>query len=221
METITPFFLGLEAEMVGFFVCKEYPRMTLLLEGILKMSSELIKSVGFWSVVGIIIGFMLGEGSRWIRYKLRVRKLKQMIKDELKSILAQIPQKREIVNLIIQRLKQGRFLSGLSVRAINIGYKQHIAELYEHLSFHQRNCLHVIHERLDIADKVLFSFEHDFASALKEKIIARPFDAYRGHFEEILESYKVATKLIKGYLAGNPEDVFYIDDSEKGTELSE
>ena len=87
------------------------------------------------------------------------------------SILAQIPWKKTIIGEIIDNLDEEKVLSGLSVGIMNTGYKQHIAELYEHLSILQRNCLHVIHERLNIADKTLSSFEHDIASAVREKII--------------------------------------------------
>ncbi len=191
------------------------------------MFSQLIKSPSFWSLIGVIIGvilgFLLGEVSRYIRYRLRIYKLKYIVKDELKSILAQIPQKKDIVNKIIVSLeKEGsqEILSGLSVGIINTGYKQHIAELYEHLSLLQRNCLHVVHESLNIADKTLFSFENDFISALRENIIETPYTAYRGRFGDILKSYDVVEGLIKGYLDGKPTDVFYIQQKGRGSELS-
>ena len=62
---------------------------------------------------------------------------------------------------------------------------------------------------MDVADKTLFSFEHDFVSVIREKIIDKPFEAYKGRFQDILESYDVVKNLIKGYLDGNPTDVFH------------
>ena len=59
-----------------------------------------------------------------------------------------------------------------------------------------------------MADKILFSFEHDFISARREGIIDKPFEAYRGRFQDILASYDVVENLIKGYLDGEPTDVF-------------
>jgi len=173
------------------------------------MCSELVKSASFWGLIGVILGFLLGEGSRYLRYRLRIRNLKCIIRQELKSILVQIPQKEKIVTQIIVKLDEQQILPGVSVGIINTGYKQYIKELYEHLSFLQRNCLHIIYERLDVADKTLFSFEHDFVSVIREKIIDKPFEAYKGRFQDILESYDVVKNLIKGYLDGNPTDVFH------------
>jgi len=178
------------------------------------MFSELIKSPYFWNLIsvisGVILGFLLGEGIRQLHYRLRIRKLKRIVKEELRSILAQIPQKKNIVKNIIAALEKQQILSGVSVGIINTGYKQHIAELYEHFSFLQRNCLHTIHERLNVADKTLFSFEHDLISAIREKIIDNPFEAYKRRFQDILKSYDAVEGLIKGYLDGELADVFYV-----------
>jgi hypothetical protein len=143
---------------------------------------------------------------------LRIYRLKRIVKEELKSILSQIPLKKDIVNQIISSLEKQRILSGLSVKIVNTGYNRHIEELYEHLTVLQRNCLHVIHEHLAVADKILFSFEQDFLSAKREQIIDNPFDAYKGRFRDILNSYSVVEKLIKGYLKGKPEDVFFVEE---------
>lgn len=179
------------------------------------MFSELIRSEYFRNLIsvilGVILGFLLGEGSRYLRYWLRIRRLKRIVKEELRSILFQIPLKRDVVNQIITKLENQRILSGVSVGIINTGYKQHITELYEHLSFLQRNCLHVIHEHLNLADKTLFSFEHEIISAIREKIIKNPFETYKGRFQDILKSFDVVEGLIKGYLNGKPTDVFYIE----------
>ncbi len=183
------------------------------------MFSELIKSPYFWDLIkiisSIILGFLLGEGIRYLRYRSRIRRLKCIIKEELRSILAQIPQKRGVVNQIITKLENQRILPGVSVGIINTGYKQHITELYEHLSFLQRNCLHVIHEHLNLADKTLFSFEHELISAIQERIIKNPFETCKRRFQDILKSYDVVEDLIKGYLDGKPTDVFYIENKKE------
>ena len=174
------------------------------------MASELLKSPCLWSLIGVLLGFLLGEGNSYIRYRSRIWKLKRIIKEELRSILAEITQKKDIVNQIIAALEKKRVLPGLSVGIINTAYKQHIGELYEHLSLLERNCLHVIHGHLDTNDKVLSSFERDFKSAIQTGVIDKPFEFYKGHFKDILETYNTVEILIKTYLAGNPIDVFYI-----------
>ena len=186
---------------------------------LIKLFSELIKSQSFWgvfgSVVGVILGFLIGEGSRVFRYRWRICKLKHLVKEELRSILKQIPQKKEIVSQIITTLDLGRYLPGVSVRIMNTGYKQFISELYEHLIDLQRNCLHVIHENLNVAEETLSSFERDFLTALEKGVIDNPYAAYKTRFQEILESYDIVVELIESYLKGNPTDVFYIKNVEK------
>ena len=183
--------------------------------------SELIKSQSFWgvfgSVVGVILGFLIGEGNRIFRYRWRICKLKRLIEEELRSILKQIPQKKEIVSQIIVALGLGRYLPGISVRIMNTGYKQFISELYPHLSDLQRNCLHVIHENVNVAEETLSSFERDFLTALEKGVIDNPYAAYETRFQEILKSYDIVVDLIEGYLKGKPTDVFYMkNDEEKG-----
>ena len=179
------------------------------------MASELIKLPYFWNlvsvIVGVILGFVLSEVYRHRHYRSRIRNLKRMVKEELKSILAQIPWKKTIIREIIDNLDEQKVLSGVSVGIMNTGYKQHIAELYEHLSILQRNCLHVIYERLDIADKTLSSLEQNIKSAVREKIIDKPFQLYKSRLQEILHSYDVVEDLIKKYLNGKPTDVFCVE----------
>ena len=111
---------------------------------------------------------------------------------------------------MINSLRKKEVLPGDAVGIINIGYKHHIPELYEHLPFLQRNCLHVIYERLRIADEILSLFKRDFISAIQEKIIHDPWEYYAEHLKEILNSYGVVEDLIKDYLDGKPKDVFYV-----------
>ena len=132
-----------------------------------------------------------------------------MIEKELKSILAQIPQKKNIINRILSELEKGNILSGLSVGIVSTGYKNHISELYEHLYLEQRNCLHVIYEYLDVADKILSSFEPDCKSVpVGSQVHSSRVEMYKKRFHEILNSYDFVLDLIKKYLQGNPPEVF-------------
>ena len=50
----------------------------------------------FWAIVYVVIGFLLGEGSRVARAKFRIRKLKRTIREELISIHKQIDLKKTL-----------------------------------------------------------------------------------------------------------------------------
>lgn len=80
--------------------------------------------------------------------------------------------------------------------------------MYEHLCPIQRNCVHNVYERFHLADKVLDSFERDFLTAIKEKIISDPFQAYSDRLEEVQQALGEAQELIRGYLEGNPKDIY-------------
>ena len=164
------------------------------------MFQELISSSPFWTIVGVVIGVLLGEGSRYIRYRIRIFKLKRIVSEELRSLKMQIPLKVDIIKQIIENLKSQKILQGLSVESINIGYLDHISELYEHLPKLQRNCLHVIYETVRIADDFLNHFYDRIIVCIKEKIIDEPFAAYIGHFEDVLQSFHVVSELIDSYL---------------------
>src|SRR5262249_18575352 len=161
----------------------------------------------FWAIVGVVLGFALGEGSRLVRGWFRIARLKKLVRDELLSIRMQIPQKREIVGNIIASLDQRKLLPGISVSAVNTGYRHHISEVYEHLSLIQRNCLHVIHEHLRLSDEIVNRFFDDFQAVTRNKVVDDPFRAFKSMLSEIDGSYQKAETLITSYLSNKPIDV--------------
>lgn len=74
------------------------------------MLEKIITKTEFWIIVGVIVGFLLGEGSRYLRYRYRIHKLRSILREELKAISAQIEQKKDIANQAIDSLKNGNVL---------------------------------------------------------------------------------------------------------------
>ena len=163
-----------------------------------------------WALLGVLAGWVLGEGTRWVREIFRIRKLSAALRSDLISLLAQIKDKEDILLQGIQALKSKAVMPMLSVRSVRIGYGEFIKELYPHYSDLERNCLHVIYERLRVADEVMESAHTDLLSKLKDGVLAEPWSAHIGHLEELLASYDVVENLIKSFLNGKPEDVFHI-----------
>jgi hypothetical protein len=114
---------------------------------------RLLTSSSFWGLVGVVIGFALGEGARYIRYRWRIHRLKGVIDTELKSLLYQIDQKKDIIGQAIDRLKQKKFLPTQSIPAMTTAYRKFFGEVYEHLCPIQRNCVHNVYERLHLASE--------------------------------------------------------------------
>jgi len=162
-----------------------------------------------WSLLGVVLGFSLGEGARWVRERFRIRRLKRAVQNELRAILAQIEDKEDILRQAVQALQQNQVLPMVAVRAITLGYNSHIKDLYDHYLETERNCLHVIYERLRVADQHMESFHEDFQKALKDQLVNKPWEAYVGYLGDIIESYEVVRNLIRSFLNGQPDDVFH------------
>ena len=109
---------------------------------------------------------------------------------------------------MIAALEKHQLLPGISVGIINTGYHHHIEEIYEHLSVYQRNCLHVIHERLRVADVVMNDYMEDFQAASRDKIVVDPIATFKTLLGDIDASYKLVESLIGEYLDRRPPDVF-------------
>lgn len=161
------------------------------------------------ALAGVALGFMLAEGSRYARHRWDIFRNK-LVRAELQTVLAQIPQKRDILQQAIAHLNEQRFMPTLSCRTTTTGYHSVLESLYPHLSLRERSCLHIIFERLRVADEQMDEFEDSFLRALKEKVISDPWATYVDRFLELLESYAVVEKLSRSYLAKQPEDVFLV-----------
>ena len=170
-----------------------------------------------WSLIGVALGFVLGEGSRWLRERLRIRRLKMSIRLELQTIIAQIPDKEDILRQAINALERKNVLPMVAVRFTTTAYASSIDDLYEHYSHLDRNALHVIYERLRVADSLTESFFENFLRAIKDKVIEDPWKAYAAHLAEVVESHKVVRKLIDSFLDGKAEDVFHIAQKKQGS----
>ena len=151
---------------------------------------------------------MFGEGSRYLRYRVEIRRNKRLVRTELESVLAQIPQKLDILNHAIVHMKQQRFMPMVSVRTVALGYYSVQESLYPHLKPIERNCLHIIFERLRVADEQMDGMEEAFVRAVKDKILTDPWGVFAGRCQELLASYDVVAELSCSFLAGKPIDVF-------------
>lgn len=164
-----------------------------------------------WSLLGVVVGYCLGEGTRWVREKLRARRLKRVVRVELTSIRAQINDKKNILLQAIQALCTEKVLPMISVHTIRTGYEAHFDDLYERYSDRERNCLHVIYERLRVGDQIMDSFHQAFQTSLKDGVVKQPWDLAVGQLKDLLESYVVVEELIESFLNGKPTDVFHIE----------
>jgi hypothetical protein len=162
----------------------------------------------FVGLIGAVIGFCLAEGSRYFTRRMEISQNREILRTELESVLAQLPQKRDILLQAINHMEGERFMPTSGVRMMISGYAAIILPLYPHLKPLERNCLHVIYERLRFADEFLDKLEDSFAKSIKDEVFPKPFIVYRDRLRELLNSYDVVEKLVRSYLSGHPLDVF-------------
>ncbi len=168
---------------------------------------ELNNNSGIFTLYGVVIGFLLSEGTRYIHYLYRIRKMKNIIKKELSSIKHQLIDKRNIISQVIDALTSESLLPGKSVGIINTGYKQFYNDIYEHLSEKERNCLFYIHQTLEVGEHTLNNFENDIQEAINKGVLTNPHSAFISKFNDLLEAYNNVERFIDSYLIGNPINV--------------
>lgn len=161
-----------------------------------------------WGIIGVVVGYCLSEGTRLIREKCRIHKLKRVLKAELRTVRGQIRDKKNILHQAIQACENKRVLPMISVRIVRTGYDVHINDLYETYSDRERNCLHVIYERLRISDEKMDSFHKDMEESLGAGVVEQPWDVATNQLRDLLDSYDVIDQLIQSFLDGDPVHVF-------------
>jgi len=164
-------------------------------------------------LVGVAVGFLLGEGSRYARYRWEIRRNRTIVRTELQSVLAQLPQKLDILQQAIGYMKEKRFMPTRSVRMVATGYNSVLEDLYPHLQPIERNCLHVVFERLRVADEMLDGLEDSFVRAVKDNVVTDPWLTFSERLEEVFQSYRVVEELSRSYLNKKPVDVFKVEHS--------
>ena len=169
---------------------------------------ELLTNESFWALVGVFLGFILGEVSRVIRERRELQDLKSGLWDELEANRWQIAQKRDIVRQMIDALASGHLLPGSSVPPITGIFDNHFGSVVKALKPIERDNVHHIYSLLKKNDAFLDSFEHSFKADV-EGPIKDPFAAYSTRLQEIDQSYGVTEVLIGDLLRGQPRDIYY------------
>ena len=112
---------------------------------------------------------------------LRVKK--RIVRTELRSTirLTPAPQARHAARQAIVHLKQQRILPMVSVRAVTTGYRSALdGSSSPFIACPTATRLHVIYERLRVADEQMDEFEESFIKAVNNKIIQNPWSTDPG-----------------------------------------
>ena len=162
-----------------------------------------------WVLIGIVLGFSLGELSRIIRGWNRRRKLKKALLDELQMNDHLITQKKDNLSQIIKALNNNQILRAESVHAATTVYDSFFPEIIECLKPIFRDNIHIIYGYLKVNDSLMDQFYSSIVRDIQQGIIKDPWKSYRDQLEDMANSYSTAQSLIKDYLAHKPQDVLY------------
>lgn len=171
----------------------------------------MIENKAFWTIVGVVVGFLLNVAYSYFKKTMRIHQLKQALIDECRSLLTQIPQLIDIFAQCIDNLNQSKILPGAAVRSLSTVYRSTISEFYPYLSLKERNLLHVVYERLRVGDELLENYISILSSELQENLIEDPIKSWIVRMNDQIDSYKIVTILLKSYLKHEPIDVFNVN----------
>ena len=160
-------------------------------------------------LIGVVLGVCLGAGyEEWKTWKNR-KKLKAALIEELRSNLQMVPQKRDIVEQIIEQLKKNRVLPGNCAHFIRVFYETYFRSIFQDLSIKERNSFHILYEYFRIVDWLLDNYSERIVESMGTEKVDDYIRLYLAMMQDILNLLNLTEKLIAKHVEGNPEDVLY------------
>lgn len=161
-----------------------------------------------WSLLGVVLGFALAEGAQWLRrYSLRIR-LRESLVAELQSITRMVPSKVDILNQAERHFKAARVMPTQATRFSRDIYLRVIAEAPEILENWERDCLHIIYERLRVVDDAMDSMEEKFISMNSAYSSEQAISAAVGFIDDLKDALSQTSGLAQSVISGERVDVY-------------
>lgn len=160
------------------------------------------------SLLGVVLGFILAEGTQWLkRHKLRIRFRKSLVA-ELESITRMVPSKVDVLYQAESHFKTERVMPTQSTRFPRDIYSRIIIEAPEILKDWERDCLHIIHERLRVIDNSMDSMEERFISISSSYSREQAISAAVGSIDDLRGALSQTSELAQSVISGECVDVY-------------
>ena len=169
---------------------------------------QLLERKEIWTIIGVILGFGLGELSRIIREWKRRRKLKRALFDEIETNNHLINQKKDNLRQIIEALDKKQVLRGESVHAATTIYDSYFPKIIDCLAPILRDNIHIIYGHLKVNDSFMDQYYSSITMDIQRGVLANPWASYKKQFTDICNSYILIQNLINDIIAQKPQDVF-------------
>ncbi|PKG54945.1 MULTISPECIES: hypothetical protein [Halomonadaceae] len=161
-----------------------------------------------WSLLGVVLGFVLAESAQWLkRLKLRFRLRKSLVA-ELQSITRMVPSKLDVLSQAESHFKAERVMPTQSTHFPREIYSRVIIEAPEILKDWERDCLHIIHERLRVVDASMDSMEERFLSINSSYSGEQAISAAVGSINDLKEALSQTSELAQSVISGARIDVY-------------
>jgi hypothetical protein len=165
-------------------------------------------SEGLWSLVGVVVGFGLAELTQWLKTLRNDQALRGGLKAELETIVRMIPHKVSIIVQAEGALQSARVMNTTSTHFPRQVYDRIIESAPHLLSAAERDCLHVLYERLRINDTVMDSLEERFNSMTTAHSIGAAVQATAGALGDLKTALTATADIASSFVNGRAIDVF-------------
>jgi len=161
-----------------------------------------------WSLLGVVLGFALAEGTQWLkRHRLRKR-LREALVAELQSINRMVPSKVDVLNQAESYFKEARVMPTQVTHFPRDIYSRVIVEAPEILENWERDCLHIIYERLRVIDVSMDSMKERFISMSSSYSSEQAISDAVGCIGDLKEALSQTSGLAQSVITGKCFDVY-------------
>lgn len=162
----------------------------------------------FWSLLGVVLGFVLAETAQWLRQHRLRKRLRNSLVAELESIVRMVPRKVDILSQAEIHFKAGRVMPTQSTHFPRDVYLQAIIEAPEILKGWERDNLHVIHETLRVVDNSMDFLEERFISIDSSYTRDQAISAAIASIDDLRVALSQISELAHSVISGECVDVY-------------
>lgn len=163
-----------------------------------------------WSLLGVFVGFILAEGTQWVKSKLSDRELRKGLTAELQSIIRMIPSRVNILQQAEDHLKNSHSMPTTSTHFPNHIYSNIIKNNPNIITPNERDCLHILYERLRIIDASMDNLESRLTTIASTYSKAQGIEASLVAVRDLKEALDSSTPLAQSIIDKSPIDVYPI-----------
>ena len=171
-----------------------------------KFDNDIVPAVV--GLLGVGVGWLLGIGWDGVKRNRERREMRQLLRQELASNLYMLPQKRDTLKQLLEKLSIGEILSGDTTRFMSVAFTKGFPEIADELSLLERNSYHWIYDNFRTIDETMEAFAGSVISAGREDRTTA-IRGWLGMLKDLIERTKLVETLVTKHLNGAPADVFH------------